>query len=64
MVLVAPFISGITFIFTVHMHCIPIERSLYFKIFSALLLLLLLLLLYYNGGGRSGMDAAESSSSL
>jgi len=45
MVPVAPFITGITLVFTFHMRCISIVRSLYFKIFSALLLLLLLLLL-------------------
>ena len=48
---VAPIITGITFLFTFHMRCISIVRSLYFRIFSAsflttLLLLLLLLLLY------------------
>ena len=32
---VAPIITGITFVFTFHMRCIPIVRSLYFKIFSA-----------------------------
>jgi hypothetical protein len=35
MVPVAPIITGITFVFTFHMHCISIVRSLYFKIFSA-----------------------------
>ena len=52
-VLVAPIITGITFVFTFHVRCIYIIRSLYFRIFSAsflitllppLLLLLLLLL--------------------
>ena len=54
---VAPIITGITFVFTFHMRCISIVRSLYFRIFHgfllitflsteiALLLLLLLLLL-------------------
>jgi len=32
---VAPIISGITFVFTFHMRCISIVRSLYFRIFSA-----------------------------
>ena len=32
---VAPIITGITFVFTLHMHCISIVRSLYFRIFSA-----------------------------
>jgi len=39
---VAPIITGITFVFTFHMSCISILRSLY--------LLLLLLLLLCNGG--------------
>jgi len=34
MVPVAPVITGITFAFTFHMHCISITRSLYIKIFS------------------------------
>ena len=41
---VAPIITGITFVFTFHMRCVSIVRSLYFRIFSASLLLLLLLL--------------------
>ena len=32
---VAPIITGITFVFTSHMRCISIVRSLYFRIFSA-----------------------------
>ena len=32
---VAPIIAGITFVFTFHMRCISIVRSLYFSIFSA-----------------------------
>jgi hypothetical protein len=35
MVPVAPVITGITLVFTFHMHCIYIVSSLYFKIFSA-----------------------------
>ena len=31
MVPVAPIITGITLVFTFHMHCISIVRSLYFK---------------------------------
>ena len=34
MVPVAPIITGITFVFTFHMRCISIVRSLYFRIFS------------------------------
>jgi hypothetical protein len=41
MVPVAPLITGITLVFTFHMRCISILRSLYF------ILLLLLLLFYY-----------------
>ena len=32
---VAPIITGITFVFILHMRCISIVRSLYFRIFSA-----------------------------
>ena len=32
---VAPIITGIAFVFTLHMRCISIVRSLYFRIFSA-----------------------------
>ena len=35
MVPVAPIVTGITFVFTFHMRCISIVRSLYFRIFSA-----------------------------
>jgi hypothetical protein len=35
MVPVAPIITGITFVFTFHMRCISIVRSLYFRIFPA-----------------------------
>jgi hypothetical protein len=31
---VTPIITGITLVFTFHMRCISIVRSLYFKIFS------------------------------
>ena len=48
MVPVAPVITGITLVFTFHVPCISIVRSLYFKIFSASFLLLLLLLLLLN----------------
>jgi hypothetical protein len=33
MVPVAPVITGITFVFTFHMHSISVIRSLYFRIF-------------------------------
>ena len=32
---VGPIITGITFVFTFHMGCISVVRSLYFRIFSA-----------------------------
>jgi len=32
---VAPVITGVTFVFTFHMRCISVVRSLYFIIFSA-----------------------------
>jgi hypothetical protein len=35
MVWVAPIITGITFVFTFHVHCISTERSVYFRIFVA-----------------------------
>jgi len=35
MVQVARIINGMTSVFTFHMHCISIVRSLYFRIFSA-----------------------------
>ena len=36
---VAPIITRITFVFTFHMRCISIVRSLYFRIFSAYFLI-------------------------
>ena len=42
---VAPIITGIAFVFTFHVRCISIVRSLYFRIFSASFLITLLLLL-------------------
>ena len=35
MVRVAPLITGITFVFTFHMRCVSVLRSLYFRIYSA-----------------------------
>ena len=35
----APIITGITFVFTFHMHCISIVRSLYFRMCSAYFLI-------------------------
>ena len=36
MVSVVPFITGIAFVFTFHIRCISVVRSLNFKIFAAL----------------------------
>ena len=44
---VAPIITGITFVFTFHMRCISIVRSLYFRIFSASFLIAFLSHCYY-----------------
>ena len=44
---VAPIITGITFVFTFHMRCISIVRSLYFRIFSASFLIKFLYYYYY-----------------
>ena len=41
---VAPIITGITFVFTVHMRCISIVRSLYFKIFSTSFLIIIIII--------------------
>ena len=39
LIAVIPIITGITLVFTFNMRCISIERSLYFKIFSAYFLI-------------------------
>ena len=39
MVPVVNIITGITFVFTFHIHYIPVVRSLYFKIFSGCFLI-------------------------
>ena len=44
---VAPIITCITFVFTFHMRCISIVRSLYFRLFSASLLLYYYYYYYY-----------------
>jgi hypothetical protein len=38
----APIITGITFVFTFHMRCICILRSLYFRIFSAFVIIIII----------------------
>jgi hypothetical protein len=41
-VLVVPIISGISFVFTFHKHCISIVRSFYFRIFSSSIFIMFL----------------------
>jgi hypothetical protein len=45
MVPVAPIITGITLVFTFHMRCISIVKSLYFKIFSASFLIIFIIII-------------------
>jgi hypothetical protein len=45
MVPVAPIITGITFVYTFHMRCISIVRSLYFRIFSAFLITFIIIII-------------------
>ena len=42
---VAPIMTGITFVFTFHMRCIYIVRSLYFRIFSASFLITFIIII-------------------
>ena len=44
---VVPVITGIIFVFTLHMRCISIVRSLHFKIFSASFLITYYYYYYY-----------------
>jgi hypothetical protein len=48
MVPVAPIITGITFVFTFHMLCISIVRSLYFRIFSVIIIINIIIITIYN----------------
>jgi len=46
---VAPIITGITFVFTFHMRCISIVRSLYFTIFSAsFIIIIIIIIIHYK----------------
>ena len=45
---VAPIITGITFVFTCHMRCISIVRSLYFRILSAFIIIIIIIILTIN----------------
>ena len=40
---VAPITTGITFVFTFHMRCISIVRSLYFRILSAFIIIIIVI---------------------
>ena len=51
---VAPIITGITLVFTFHMRCISIVRSLYIKIFLAYFLITIIIILTSNGFIASG----------
>ena len=42
---VAPIITGITFVFTFHMRCISIVRSLYFRIFLASIIIIIIIII-------------------
>ena len=42
---VAPIITGITFVFTFHMRCISIVRSLYFRIFWVSFLIIIIIII-------------------
>ena len=41
----APIITGITFVFTFHMRCISIVRSLYFRIFWVSFLIIIIIII-------------------
>ena len=45
---VAPIITGITFVFTFHMRCISIVRSLYFRIFWASFIIIIIIIIIIN----------------
>ena len=42
---IAPLITGITLVFTFHMNCISIVRSLYFRIFSASFIIIIIIII-------------------
>ena len=42
---VAPVITGITFVFTFHMRCISIVRSVYFRIFSDSFIIIIIIII-------------------
>ena len=40
----APIITGITFVFTFHMRCIFVVRSLYFRIFIIIIIIIIIII--------------------
>ena len=40
---VAPIITGITFLFTFHMRCISVVKSLYFRIFIIIIIIIIII---------------------
>jgi hypothetical protein len=42
MVPVGPIITGVTSVFTFHMRCISVIRSLYFSIFSVIIIIIII----------------------
>jgi hypothetical protein len=48
MVPVAPFITGMTLVFTFHMRCISIVISLYFRIFSVSIIIIIIIIILYH----------------
>ena len=60
---VAPIITGITFVFTFHMRCISVVRSLKFRLLLLLLLLLpnFLFCLHFESSSTAKLDVATHS---
>jgi hypothetical protein len=48
MVPVAPIITGITLVFTFHMRCISIVRSLYFKNIIIIIIIIIVIIIIIN----------------
>ena len=42
---VAPIITGIAYLFTLHMRCISVVRSLYIRIFSAIIIIIIIIII-------------------
>jgi hypothetical protein len=45
MVAVVPVITGIASVFTFHIRCISVVRSLYFKIFAAIIIIIIIIII-------------------